>query len=320
MARKNRGKKQSRSQLLKLNAKVRSEQARKNEAMRDYSTGTLPSLTTSSLMHATPNQLEQIASRVGRIYAAEQDMLRERESEPFQIAPTLHITKKDRMYAARPTITLQQINDAPKWQRKLLRQQRKRRNEAKEKIGRAREYQRMDAAGYTIGQIRDLSERGESPIDIVGGMSAHATPREHFLRTRKNVLGNGSFVRASMREDRRTLIKAIQLYGKMSGLKVPEGLGRDIGRFKDETDAMTSTVKWADKMSSRLGAFGSDIQRRFDSLSNRQKKWLIDKTFFGGAVEQGTYYDSNSNQFQVVGKGVNARQRVEDFLSQAERM
>lgn len=320
MAKKKRSGKQSRSQLLKLNAKVRSEQAAKNQAMRDYSTGELPRLTTSSLMRMTPRQLEQVATRVGRMYAAEQDILAESEQELFKIAPTLKITKRDKMYASRPAITLQQIKDAPSKKRKTMRQQRTRRREAKAKIRRAREYRRMDRMGYTIGQIRDMSERGESPIDIVGGMSAHATPREHFIRTRKNVLDNRSFIRASMREDRRTLIKAIQLYGKMSGLKVSEQLGNDIGRFKDDTDVMLSTVKWSDKMSQRLEAFGVDIRNRFDRLSDKQKRWLIDKTFFGGAVEQGTYYDDNSRKFQVVGKGINARQRVVDFLSQAERV
>lgn len=306
-----------RAQRLRAQAKVRSEQARRAQSMRDYSTGPLPKLTRSALMKLTPSQLSDVAQRVGRMYDAERDIMREEESQQYHIAPHVTVTKKDRMFAARPDVTDAQIQAAPSKRRRYLRRQQRKINEAKSKIKRAQEYARLDSMGYTLGQLRDLEQSGESPLDVIGGMSLHITPREHFMRTRKNPLTNQSFINAATRTDRRTLVQNIQLYAKMAGLKVPENIGKNVGRFSDDTDAMTDVTRWSDRLSGRIGSFSADMQKRFDALSPSQKKWLINNTSFSALVEQSTYYDDEKKKFQTMGAGVTARAKIEDYMRQA---
>lgn len=94
-----------RANNLKRNAAIRSAQVRQEQAVRDYSTGHLPKqITETFLGKLSAQQLEQVARRIGQEFGEQQQALRARDSEPYQVVPDVHITKLDRELAARPLI------------------------------------------------------------------------------------------------------------------------------------------------------------------------------------------------------------------------
>ena len=117
-----------RANNLKRNAAIRSAQVRRERAVRDYSTGRLPKqITETFLGKLSAQQLEQVARRIGREFGEQQQALKARDNEPYQVVPDVHITKLDRELAARPLITDAEIAAAPVKRRKTLRQQQRRR-------------------------------------------------------------------------------------------------------------------------------------------------------------------------------------------------
>lgn len=86
-----------RADNLKRNAAIRSAQVRRERAVRDYSTGHLPKrITETFLGDLSAQQLEQVARRIGQEFGEQQQALRARDNEPYQVVPDIHVTKLDR--------------------------------------------------------------------------------------------------------------------------------------------------------------------------------------------------------------------------------
>lgn len=103
-----------RANNLKRNAAIRSAQVRQERAVRDYSTGRLPKqITETFLGKLNARQLEQVARRVGQEFGEQQQALRARDNEPYQVVPDVRITKLDRELAARPLVSDTEIANAP---------------------------------------------------------------------------------------------------------------------------------------------------------------------------------------------------------------
>ena len=136
-----------RANNLKRNAAIRSAQVRQDRAVRDYSTGRLPKqITETFLGKLSAQQLEQVARRIGQEFGEQQQALKARDNEPHQVVPDVRITKLDREMAARPLISDTEIANAPSKQRKTLRQQQRRRIEARRKIKRAQQFNALSMA------------------------------------------------------------------------------------------------------------------------------------------------------------------------------
>lgn len=305
-----------RANSLKRNAAIRSAQVRREQAVRDYSTGHLPKqITETFLGKLSAQQLEQVARRIGREFGERQQALRARDNEPYQVAPDVHITKLDRDLAARPLITDAEITAAPSKRRKTLRQQQRRRIEARRKIKRAQQFNALTLARYTVAEMREMERAGESPLDVLGVHSVGGSARDELTRSRVNILGSDrgiSHLRAMAREGRRN--RAEELVLEYAGF---------IGRAK--LQAGTKTIPKNEgtsdfgKVEQRLEAFDQNIARKFASLSNRQKRWLINNTNFSAVVREAVWYNDKTHKWETKADAGDVETRLDEWIASATR-
>ena len=305
-----------RADNLKRNAAVRSAQVRREQAVRDYSTGHLPKqITETFLGKLSAQQLEQVARRVGREFGEQQQALRARDNEPYQVVPDVHITKLDRELAARPLITDAEIAAAPSKRRKTLRQQQRRRIEAREKIKRAQQFEALSMARYTVGEIREMERAGESPFDVLGTHTVGGSARDELTRTRANVFGSErgiSHARMMIREGgRRKLEREILEYAGLIG-RAPLHAGA--GKIPE-----SEGVSYFDRVEQQLEAFDSSISQKFASLSNRQKRWLINNTNFSTVVREAAWYNDKTHKWETKADAGDVETRLDEWMANAVR-
>lgn len=305
-----------RADNLKRNAAVRSAQVRREQAVRDYSTGHLPKqITETFLGKLSAQQLEQVARRVGQEFGEQQQALRARDNEPYQVVPDVHITKLDRELAARPLITDAGIAAAPSKRRKTLRQQQRRRIEAREKIKRAQQFEALSMARYTVGEIREMERAGESPFDVLGTHTVGGSARDELTRTRANVFGSErgiSHARMMIREGgRRKLEREILEYAGLIG-RAPLHAGA--GKIPE-----SEGVSYFDRVEQQLEAFDSSISQKFASLSNRQKRWLINNTNFSTVVREAAWYNDKTHKWETKADAGDVETRLDEWMANAVR-
>lgn len=305
-----------RADNLKRNAAIRSAQVRREQSVRDYSTGRLPKqITETFLGRLSAQQLEQIARRIGQEFGEQQQALRARDNEPYQVVPDVHITKLDREMAARPLITDAEIAAAPSKRRKTLRQQQRRRVEAREKIKRAQQFEALTLARYTVAEMREMERAGESPFDVLGTHTVGGSARDELTRNRANVFGSErgiSHARAMIREGgRRRLEREILEY---AGL-----VGRAPLRAGTKRIPESEGVADFDKVAQQLEAFDSSVAQKFASLSNRQKRWLINNTNFSTVVREATWYNDKSHKWETKADAGDVATRLDEWMTSAER-
>ena len=305
-----------RANNLKRNAAIRSAQVRREQAVRDYSTGHLPKqITETFLGKLSAQQLEQVARRVGQEFGERQQALRARDNEPYQVVPDVHITKFDRELAARPLITDAEIAAAPSKRRKTLRQQQRLRIEARQKIKRAQQFNALTMARYTVGEIREMERAGESPFDVLGTHTVGGSARDELTRTRANVFGSErgiSHARAMIREGgRRKLERELLEYAGLVG-RAPLHVGaRKISRSEGSTDF--------DRVAQQLESFNSNIAQKFASLSNRQKRWLINNTNFSTVVREATWYNDKTHKWETKADAGDVETRLDEWMTSGAR-
>jgi hypothetical protein len=301
---------------LKRNAAIRSAQVRRERAVRDYSTGRLPKqITETFLGRLSAQQLEQVARRIGQEFGEQQQALRARDSEPYQVVPDVHITKLDRELAARPLITDAEIAAAPSKRRKTLRQQQRRRVEARRKIKRAQQFEALSMANYTVGEIREMERAGESPFDVLGTHTVGGSARDELTRTRANVLGTErgiSHARMMIREGgRRKLEREILEYAGLIGrAPLRAGTGK-IPRNEGVADF--------DRVAQQLEALDSSIAQKFATLSNRQKRWLMNNTNFSVVVREATWYNDKTHKWETKADAGDVETRLDEWMASATR-
>lgn len=305
-----------RANNLKRNAAIRSAQVRRDRAVRDYSTGRLPKqITETFLGKLSAQQLEQVARRIGQEFGEQQQALRARDNEPYQVVPDVHITKLDREMAARPLITDAEIAAAPSKRRKTLRQQQRRRGEARQKIKRAQQFEALSMASYTVGEIREMERAGESPFDVLGTHTVGGSARDELMRSRVNVFGSErgiSHVRAMIRDgSRRRLEREILEYAGLVG-RAPLRTGT---RRIPENEGVSDF----DKVAQQLEAFDSSVAQRFAALSNRQKRWLINNTNFSAVVREATWYNDKAHKWETKSDAGDVETRIDEWMTSAAR-
>lgn len=305
-----------RANNLKRNAAIRSAQVRQERAVRDYSTGRLPKqITETFLGKLSAQQLEQVARRIGREFGEQQQALRARDNEPYQVVPDVHITKLDREMAARPLITDAEIAAAPAKRRKTLRQQQRRRIEARQKIKRAQQFEALSMARYTVGEIREMERAGESPFDVLGTHTVGGSARDELARNRANVFGTDrgiSHARAMMRGgDRKRLEREILEYAGLIGRAPLRAGTRQIPQGEGFSDF--------DRVEQQLEAFDSSIAQKFAALSNRQKRWLMNNTNFSAVVREATWYNDKTHKWETKADAGDVETRLGEWMNSALR-
>ena len=305
-----------RANNLKRNAAIRSAQVRRERAVRDYSTGRLPKqITEAFLGKLSVQQLEQVARRIGREFGEQQQALRARDNEPYQVVPDVHITKLDREMAARPLITDAEIAAAPSKRRKTLRQQQRRRIKARKKIKRAQQFEALGMARYTVGEVREMELAGESPFDVLGTHTVGGSARDELTRNRANVFGSErgiSHARAMIRSgNRRRLEREILEYAGLIGRAPLRAGTKRIPESEGATDF--------DRVEQQLEAFDSSVAQKFASLSNRQKRWLINNTNFSTVVREATWYNYKTHKWETKADAGDVQTRLDEWMTSAAR-
>lgn len=311
-----RKKQPTRQQSEKRNAAIRSAQVRREQAVRDYSTGHLPKQVTETFLgKLSAQQLEQVARRIGQEFGEQQQALRARDNEPYQVVPDVHVTKLDRELAARPLITDAEIAAAPSKRRKTLRQQQRRRIEARRKIKRAQQFDALSMASYTVGEIREMERAGESPFDVLGTHTVGGSARDELTRNRVNVFGSErgmSHARMMIREGgRRKLEREILEYAGLIG-RAPLHAGT--GKIPENEG-----VADFDRVAQQLEAFDSRVAQKFASLSNRQKRWLINNTNFSTVVREATWYNDKTHKWETKADAGDVETRLDEWMANAAR-
>lgn len=305
-----------RADNLKRNAAIRSAQVRQERAVRDYSTGRLPKqITETFLGRLSAQQLEQVARRIGQEFGEQQQALRARDNEPYQVVPDVRITKLDREMAARPLISDAEIANAPSKRRKTLRQQQRRRVEARRKIKRAQQFDALSMASYTVGEVREMERAGESPFDVLGTHTVGGSARDDLTRSRVNVFSTErgiSHARAMIRDGSRgKLQQEILEYAGLVGRaplragtkRIPESEGAtDFGRVEQQ-----------------LEAFDSSVAQKFASLSDRQKRWLMNNTNFSAVVREATWYNDKAHKWETKADAGDVDTRIDEWMTSAVR-
>lgn len=305
-----------RANNLKRNAAIRSAQVRQERAVRDYSTGRLPKqITETFLGKLSAQQLEQVARCIGQEFGEQQQALRARDNEPYQVVPDVHITKLDREMAARPLIADAEIAAAPTKRQKTLRQQQRRRIEARQKIKRAQQFEALSMARYTVGEVREMERAGESPFDVLGTHTVGGSARDELTRNRVNVFGTErgiSHARAMIRGgNRRKLEREILEYAGLVGrAPLRAGTGH-IPKSEGVADF--------DRVEQQLEAFDSSIAQKFASLSNRQKRWLMNNTNFSIVVREATWYNDKTHKWETKADAGDIGTRLDDWMTSAAR-
>lgn len=305
-----------RTNNLKRNAAIRSAQVRQERAVRDYSTGRLPKqITEQFLGKLSVQQLEQVARRIGQEFGEQQQALRARDNEPYQVVPDVHITKLDREMAARPLITDAEIAAAPAKRRKTLRQQQRRRVEARRKIKRAQQFEALSMARYTVGEVREMERAGESPFDVLGTHTVGGSARDELTRNRANVFGTErgiSHARMMIREgNRRKLEREILEYAGLVGRAPLHAGSKKIPQNEGVSDF--------DRVEQQLEAFDSSVAQKFASLSNRQKRWLMNNTNFSTVVREATWYNDKAHKWETKADAGDVETRLDEWLNSAAR-
>lgn len=305
-----------RANTLKRNAAIRSSQVRQERAARDYSTGHLPKqITETFLGKLSVQQLEQVARRVGQEFAERQQALKARDNEPYQITPDVHITRLDREMAARPLISDAEIAAAPSKRRKTLRQQQRRRIEARRKIKRAQQFEALSLARYTVAEMREMERAGESPLDVLGVHSVGGSARDELTRSRANILGSDrgiSHLRAMAREGRRN--RAEELVLEYAGF-----VGRAKLQAGTKTIPKNEGISDFGKVEQRLEAFDQSVARKFASLSNRQKRWLTNNTNFSAVVREAAWYNDKTHKWETKADAGDVETRLDEWIASAAR-
>lgn len=305
-----------RANNLKRNAAIRSAQVRQERAVRDYSTGRLPKqITETFLGKLSAQQLEQVARRIGQEFGEQQQALRARDDEPYQVVPDVRITKLDREMAARPLITDAEISNAPSKRRKTLRQQQRRRIEARRKIKRAQQFDALSMASYTVGEVREMERAGESPFDVLGTHTVGGSARDDLTRSRANVFGTErgiSHARAMIRDGGRGKLKQeILEYAGLVG-RAPLRAGT---KWIPESEGATDFGR----VEQQLEAFDSSVAQKFASLSDRQKRWLMNNTNFSGVVREATWYNDKAHKWETKADAGDVETRIDEWMTSAGR-
>lgn len=305
-----------RANNLKRNAAIRSAQVRRERAVRDYSTGRLPKQVTEAFLgRLSAQQLEQVARRIGQEFGEQQQALRVRDDEPYQVVPDVRITKLDREMAARPLVTDAEILNAPSKRRKTLRQQQRRRIEARRKIKRAQQFDALSMACYTVGEVREMEHAGESPFDVLGTHTVGGSARDDLTRSRANVFGTErgiSHARAMIRDGgRRKLEQEILEYAGLVG-RAPLRSGT---KWIPESEGVTDFGR----VEQQLEAFDSGVARKFASLSARQKRWLMNNSNFSAVVREATWYNDKAHKWETKADAGDVETRIDEWMTSAAR-
>ena len=170
-------------------------------------------------------------------------------------------------------------------------------------------------ASYTVGEIREMERAGESPFDVLGSHTVGGSVRDELTRNRANVFGTDrgiSHARMMIRQGgRRRLEREILVYAGLIGRAPLRAGTRQIPKNEGFSDF--------DRVAQQLEAFDSSIAQRFASLSNRQKRWLMNNTNFSIVAREATWYNDKAHKWETKSDAADVETRLDEWMASAAR-
>ena len=243
---------------------ARSAQARLNASMKHVSE--LKSYDQSSVSRLSDANLVRVAMRLGKEFDSAKKRVAMEQKAAYLNVPKIKLSQRDMMYLRRPLISDQQIASAPSKKRHVLRQQQKRRLEAREKLQRGIRYNKV-RQDRSVAVQRGLEISGAVVGDMgIASGGSYGDNRQNAIADRTNVLSDRDFIVSS---DRGTIVAEI--------LDVADALGKPL---KKSERSIPKSYKNVPDVTSRKGlAFDArqdlDIQRRIEGLmgSKMARRW-----------------------------------------------
>ena len=170
-------------------------------------------------------------------------------------------------------------------------------------------------ANYTVGEIREMERAGESPFDVLGTHTVGGSARDELTRNRANVFGSErgiSHARMMIREGGRGKLEReiLEYAGLIGRAPLHAGTGK-IPKNEGFADF--------DRVAQQLEAFDSSIAQKFASLSNRQKRWLINNTNFSTVVREAAWYNDKTHKWDTKADAGDVETRLDEWMTSAAR-
>lgn len=243
---------------------ARSAQARLNANAKRVSE--LRSYDQASVSRLSDANLVRVAMHLGKEFDDAKKRVAVEQKAAYLNVPKIKLSQRDMMYLSRPLISDQQIASAPSKKRHVLRQQQKRRLEAREKLQRAIRYNKV-RQDRSVAVQRGLEISGAVVGDVgIASGGSYGDNRQNAIADRTNVLSDKDFIVSA---DRGMIVAEI--------LDVADVLGKPLKRA-DRT--VPKSYKNVSDVTSRKGlAFDArqdlDIQRRIEGLmgSRMARRW-----------------------------------------------
>ena len=317
-----------------------SAQARNSEAQRAITS--LNQVDVNKLDKLTVSQLRQAAQLYGAKQEARKAQIVRAAQEDYYNVPVIHATKLDRELASRPLISDADIASAPVKRQKTLRQQQRRRVAAREKLGRAREYNALRQS-RTVEQQQWRERHGlDAPNPNVMSHALSGSQELRDMLNTVNVLNNPDFVKKMPSETLKRELKDAAKRVKSPRERERDELYKAYKKANRERNKKRVKQKKTQLQYLRFlrqaqlkGALGKDVAHQFSRLTNKQVRWLMDNTsfvkairnFIGNSPEHRSWETvrkyAKNNKFKFVSESkeqkAKARQQILDFFEMAKR-
>ena len=315
-----------------------SAQAHRSEAQRNITS--LNQIDPSKIDRLTVPQLRQAAQLYGAKQEARKAQIVRAAQEDYYNVPVIHATKLDKELASRPLISDAKIAGAPAKRRKTLRQQQRRRVAAREKLGRAREYNALRQS-RTVEQQQWRERHGlDAPNPNVMSHALSGSRELRDMLNTTNVLNNPDFVKGmpvqTLKKELKDAAKRVKPPRSRDELGKLYNNGKRGGNKKRVRQKKTQLQYLRFLRQAQLkGALGKDVAHQFSRLTNKQVRWLMNNTSFGKAVRNfvgnSPEYESwetvrkyaKNNKFKFVSESekqkAKAKKQILDFFEMAKR-
>jgi len=310
---------------------VKARQAAQARAARNIKQ--LGAYSHSNLAKTADQQLVNIAKTLGKEWERQkQQTITQAKNTPYHALTAERPTRKDLMFASRAPIADAQINAEPiPKRRKLLRQQQRRINDARQKIN-----------AWNKAQAAPKKSVYEQRVDEIRGVTGESFGRNQIIPSKltdflqmENVLADEAFVRAQLKGGHRNeLLDQMHDAAEILGLRTEQTKPQSSGKRKPrgrtglpygEEHAFPSYMSRGryEVFEKILGAtLGSKRLKQFRKLTDAQKRAFVEQTDAPRAVFQWDDYDPVSHRFRPVfrddGEGYRrSRRQFDRWLAEA---
>ena len=310
---------------------VKARQAAQARAARNIKQ--LGAYSHSNLAKTADQQFVNIAKTLGKEWERQkQQTITQAKNTPYHALTAERPTRKDLMFASRAPIADAQINAEPiPKRRKLLRQQQRRINDARQKIN-----------AWNKAQAAPKKSVYEQRVDEIRGVTGESFGRNQIIPSKltdflqmENVLADEAFVRAQLKGGHRNeLLDQMHDAAEILGLRTEQTKPQSSGKRKPrgrtglpygEEHAFPSYMSRGryEVFEKILGAtLGSKRLKQFRKLTDAQKRAFVEQTDAPRAVFQWDDYDPVSHRFRPVfrddGEGYRrSRRQFDRWLAEA---